>query len=130
MPLKGGKTELVVAMKGEVLGLDPATGKQLWSCANDMTWYVVPSVVAAKGVLWSLGGRSGIAAVAIRAGGRGDVVQTHRLWTGRKGSNVSSPVVHDGYLYWMHETRGIAYCAEAMTGTIVYEERVPRAGQV
>ena len=87
-------------------------------------------MVAQDGVIWSLGGRSGVAALAVRAGGRGAVTGTHRLWTSDRGSNVSSPVVHEGHLYWMHETRGTAFCAEAMTGKIVYEERIERAGQV
>ena len=42
---------------------------------------------------------------------------------------MSSPVFHDGHLYWMHDNLGIAYCAEAKTGKIVYEERLARAGQ-
>lgn len=129
VPLPNGKTELVVAVLGKVLGFDPATGEQLWSCANDITWYIVPTVVAHDGVLWSIGGRSGVAAVALRAGGRGDVTKSHRLWTGRQGSNVSSPIIHDGYLYWMHDGLGVAYCAEAKSGKIVYEERLQRAGQ-
>ena len=45
----GGKTELVVAVFGKVLGFDPATGDQLWSCANDVTWYIVPSPDCAPG---------------------------------------------------------------------------------
>jgi len=130
VPLRDGTHELAVAMPGKVLGFDPATGKQLWDCANEITWYIAPSMVAHDGVVWSLGGRSGVAAVAVRAGGRGDVTGTYRLWTSEKGSNVSSPVVHEGHLYWMHESRGTAYCAEAMTGKIVYEERIERAGQV
>jgi outer membrane protein assembly factor BamB len=130
VPLPGGKTELVVAIMGKVLGFDPASGRPLWSCANDITWYIVPSVVAHNGVVWSIGGRSGVAAVAVRAGGSGDVTQTHRLWTTQQGSNVSSPVIHEGHLYWMHENLGIAYCAEAMSGKVVYGERIDRAGQV
>jgi hypothetical protein len=130
VPLPEGAHELAVAMPKKVLGFDPATGKPLWECANDITWYIVPSMVAQDGVIWSLGGRSGVAALAVRAGGRGDVTATHRLWTSDRGSNVSSPVVHEGHLYWMHETRGTALCAEAMTGKIVYEERIERAGQV
>jgi outer membrane protein assembly factor BamB len=130
VPLKDGAHELAIAMPQKVLGFDPATGKQLWDCANDIRWYIAPSMVADDGVIWSLGGRSGVAAVAVRAGGRGDVTGTHRLWTSEKGSNVSSPVVHEGHLYWMHESRGVAFCAEAMTGRIVYEERIERAGQV
>ena len=70
-----------------------------------------------------------LAALAVRAGGRGNVTQSHRLWTGRKGSNVSSPIAHAGRLYWMHENLGIACCADAKTGRIVYEERVAGAGQ-
>jgi outer membrane protein assembly factor BamB len=90
----------------------------------------VPSIVSAGGIVWSLGGRSGIVAAAVQAGGRGDVTQSRRLWTSRRGSNVSSPIVHDGLLFWMHDNRGIAYCAEAMTGEIRYEERIDGAGQV
>jgi len=124
-----GKTELVLAIQGKVLGFDPTSGKQLWSCATDIAWYMVPSVVAADGVAYCIGGRSGVAALAVRAGGRGDVTRTHRLWIGNKGSNVSSPIYHEGHLYWMHDGLGIAYCADAKTGEIVYEERLPRAGQ-
>jgi outer membrane protein assembly factor BamB len=43
---------------------------------------------------------------------------------------VSSPVFHDGHLYFMNDNSGTAFCLEAATGKVVYEERVPRAGQV
>ena len=125
----GGKTELVVPIIGKVFGLDPSTGKQLWSCATDIAWYMVPSVVADAGVVYCIGGRSG-GALAIRTSGRDDVTKTHRLWTGKKGSNVSSPIYHEGHLYWMHEAQGLAFCAEAKTGNIVYEKRIDRADQV
>ena len=59
------------------------------------------------------------------------MTKTHRLWTSEKGSNVPSPIYHDGHLYWMSDSQPIAYCAEAKTGKIVYEERVGgRFGQV
>jgi outer membrane protein assembly factor BamB len=124
-----GKTELVLAIQGKVLGFDPSSGKQLWSCATDITWYMVPSLVADAGIVYCIGGRSGVAGLAVRAGGRGDVTGTHRLWTSRKGSNVSSPIYHDGHLYWASDSREIVYCADAKTGEAVYEQRVPRAGQ-
>lgn len=125
-----GKDELIVTIHGKVLAFDPQSGDALWSCKTDIGWYMVPSVVAEKGIVYSLGGRSGIAALAVKTGGSGDVTESHRLWTSTKGSNVSSPVYQDGYLYWMHEQRGVAYCAKAETGEVVYEERVSRAGQV
>jgi outer membrane protein assembly factor BamB len=124
-----GKTELVLAIMGKVLGFDPASGKQLWSCATDIGWYMVPSLVADGGVVYCIGGRSG-GGLAVRLGGSGDVTKSHRVWTSRKGSNVTSPILHEGHLYWMHEATGVAYCAEAKTGNMVYEERVPGAQQV
>ncbi len=127
---ESGRTELIVATQGNVLAFDPDTGNQLWSCKTDITWYMVPSVVASEGVVYCLGGRSGVAGLAVRAGGSGDVTESHRLWTSVKGSNVTSPVFLDKHLYWMHENRGIAYCAKAETGDAVYEERLNRAGEV
>jgi len=48
-----------------------------------------------------------------------------------KGSNVSSPVVHEGHLYWASETKGDLYCADIKTGEMVYEERLdPRPGRI
>lgn len=125
----GGKPELVVATGGKTLGFAPATGEPLWSCATDINWYMVPGLVTADGIVYCVGGRTG-GSLAVRAGGKGDVTATHRLWTGKKGSNVTSPILHDGHLYWMHENIGVAYCAEAKTGKIVYEARVENCGQV
>ncbi len=127
---EGGREELVIAIAGKLLAFDPGTGDPLWTCDTDIAWYMVPSVVAAEGVIYSLGGRSGVTALAVRAGGSGDVTRSHRLWTSRKGSNVSSPVYRDGHLYYMNDQQGIAYCARAEDGEIVYEQRLERAGQV
>jgi outer membrane protein assembly factor BamB len=124
----GGKTELVVATMGKVLGFDPQRGEQLWSCATDIKWYMVPSIVRHGEMVYCIGGRTG-GALAVRAGGRGDVTSTRRLWTLTKGSNVSSPIYHNGHLYWLHENLGIVYCVEAATGKVVYEERLENAGQ-
>ncbi len=125
-----GKAELVLAIFGKVLGFDPASGRQLWSCNTDIGWYMVPSLVARDGIVYCIGGRQG-GALAVRTGGQGDVTGSRRLWTLRKGSNVTSPVLVGDHLYWMHENLGIALCVEAKTGRLVYEERVPaRLGQV
>jgi outer membrane protein assembly factor BamB len=118
----GGRQELAVSVKGAILGFDPETGEQLWSC-DGIDDYVCPSVVAEAGVVYAIGGRSAMA-LAVRAGGRGDVTDSHRVWTAKAGSNVSSPVVHDGHVYWVSD-RGIAYCLGAKDGEIIYQERLP-----
>ena len=67
----------------------------------------------------------------MRAGGRGDVSDTHILWTVGKGSNVAAPAYHEGRLYWVHEKQGTFICLDAKTGDIIFEERVePRPGIV
>jgi outer membrane protein assembly factor BamB len=124
VPLKSGRTELALAMGGKILGLDPKTGKQLWFCRTDIGWYMVPGLVTADDVIYAVGGRSGITSMAVRAGGQGEVTRSHRLWTSKKGSNVSSPIIHEGHLYWMNDVLGIAYSAVAATGEVVHEERV------
>ncbi len=125
-----GKPELIVATKGSVQAFEPTSGEQLWTCATDIGWYMVPSVIAHDGIVYCLGGRSGVAGLAVRTGGSGDVTKSHRLWTSVKGSNVTSPVFHDGHLYWMNDNLGIAFCAKADSGEIVYEKRMDRSGQV
>lgn len=127
---ESGRRELLLAVKGKVLAFTPDRGQALWSCETGITWYIAPSLVAADGIVYCLGGRSGIAALAVRMGGSGDVTATHRLWTSTSGSNVSSPVIHNGHLYWMHEQRGVAFCAEATGGELVYERRLEGARQV
>ena len=127
---KSGRDELIVAIQGKVLAFNPNTGDPLWECKTDIGWYMVPSIVAGDGMVFALGGRSGVAALAIKTGGSGDVTDTHRLWTSQKGSNVSSPVYLDGHLYWMNDQRGTVYCAKADSGEIVYEQRLERAGQI
>jgi hypothetical protein len=128
--------ELVVSSPGRgkagfVFGIDPNTGKELWRCLGiPDSGYVVPSAIAHEGIVYAIGGRQNTA-LAVRAGGRGDVSNAHLLWRIGNGSNVASPVYHDGHLYWVHENRGIAYCLDASNGRIAYEERLtPRPGIV
>lgn len=127
--LLNGETELVVAISGKILGFDPVTGKPLWSCSGHR-WYIVPSMVAHEGIVYCLSGKGVEAMKAVRAGGRGDVTGTHVLWTAKKGSNVPSPIYHQGHLYFAHERSGIAYCLNAATGDIVYEGNLPRFGGI
>ncbi len=124
-----GANELVVAIFGKVLGFDPDKGTPLWSCETKIPWYMVPSIVADKGIVYCIGGRGGGGSLAIKTGGRGDVTGSHRLWQGKKGSNVSSPVYHEGHVYWASDSLPIVSCTNATTGEIVYEERLPRADQ-
>jgi outer membrane protein assembly factor BamB len=125
--VKDGKQELALSMQGKIIGLDPEKGKELWSCEgiND---YICPSVTAKDGIVYAIGGRSATA-LAVRAGGKGNVTESHRLWKKSAGSNVTSPVVVGDHLYWVSDS-GIAHCLKTATGDKEYGERLPGAGRV
>jgi len=121
--LKDGKQELVVSVRSSILGFDPATGTQLWTCEG-VPDYVCPSVVSQADIVYAIGGRRSVS-MAIRAGGRGDVTDTHKLWETTAGSNVCSPVIHKGHLYWISDRNRAAYCLNLEDGRIVYRKRFP-----
>jgi outer membrane protein assembly factor BamB len=123
----GRKSELVLSIEGAIGGFDPDKGTPLWQC-DGIQDYVCPTPVAAGGVVFAIGGRQG-QNLAVRAGGKGNVTESRRLWEGRGGSNVTSPVLHDGHVYWVSDD-GIAYCVASDSGNTVYQERLNNAGQV
>jgi len=128
---KTGKPEVVVAMFRKILAFDPENGAPLWNCDTSINWYMCPTPVAENGIVYSIGGRNPNGALAIRAGGRGDVASSHVVWRLNKGSNVPSPILFEGHLYFAHENLGIIYCVNARTGALVYEERLePSPGQI
>jgi len=123
-----GDMELVVSIENLLVGLSPETGKELWH-ADGIHRYVVPSVVADNGVVYAIGG--GHTSVAVKAGGRGDVTKTHVLWRVSTGSNVPSPIYHEGYLYWASDNGGTIRCQDAATGKFKYEKRLePASGLI
>ncbi len=120
-----GGAELIVNESGAVIAFDPASGKELWRVTG-FAGYVCPSVVTdshlspdgrgGKGVVYVVRGE----ALAIRAGGRGDVTESHVLWRAKGSSLVSSPVYHDGRLFWAGNA---ALCVDAATGKEIYRGR-------
>ena len=125
---KDGEAELVVSVQDRLLGIDPNKGEELWR-AEGVHRYVCPSVVAGEGVVLAIGG--GSTSLAVRTGGKGDVTGTHVVWRKSKGSNVGSPIYHEGHLYWASDSGGTICCQDAATGEDVFQVRLePRPGQI
>lgn len=119
-----GRTDLVIVVPDELWGLNPDTGKLRWFAQTGLRGNITPGVVAADGIIIGCGGFPQLGAVAFRAGGKGDVSKTHLLWSGDTSTYVPTPVLHQGYLYFVSDT-GLATCLNAKTGEVVFKERLP-----
>jgi outer membrane protein assembly factor BamB len=68
------------------------------------------------------------AALAIKAGGKGDVTDSAVLWKNPTGAPyVSSPLLHDGIL-WLAKDGGIFTALDATTGTVIKRGRLRGRG--
>ena len=122
------RKELVVSVRDKILSMSPDTGIEFWN-AEGVHRYVCPSVVAHEDVVFAIGG--GHTSLAVRCGGEGDVTASNGLWRLTKGSNVGSPVYHEGHLYWASDNGGIICCQNAATGEVVFQERLePGPGRI
>jgi outer membrane protein assembly factor BamB len=120
-----------MAMAGEVKSFSADAGTPLWQCKSGIGWYMCPQPLVKDGTVYAVGGRSGTGGLAIKLGGSGNVTESHRLWTLRKGTNVPSPLIHGDHLYFAHENLGIAHCVDLKTGDFVYSEKMePDPGQI
>jgi len=66
---------------------------------------------------------------SIRAGGRGDITESHVMWNLRRGiPEIPSPVFHSGRLY-MVRSGGTLSCVRTDTGEVIYRDRLGATGQ-
>lgn len=114
---------LVLALLGEIWGLEPDTGKVRWSVKTKTQGAYAPSVIAHGSMIYAVGARGRERGYAVRLGGTGDVTDTHVEWKTRYGMYVPTALHHDGHLYWVDE-EGRAYCLDAENGELVYRERL------
>jgi outer membrane protein assembly factor BamB len=117
------RDDLILAVPGEVWGLNPNTGKLVWFAKTSLTGNVSPSVLLDGERVIVFGGYRSSGSTAIRIGGQGDVTESHVEWTSRNSSYVSTPVLVDGVLYWIDD-RGTFYACSAKDGELLHRARV------
>lgn len=119
----GQRTELIMSFPMQIRAFDPKTGDELWRCGG-LNPLVYTSPMFAEGVVVAMGGYQGNS-VAVKAGGKGDVTESHRLWQEvRHHGGIGTGVVNDGNLYY-HDSGGVAYCMEMKTGKQLWRARLP-----
>ena len=118
--------ELVMVYPQLICAFDPKTGKELWRC-DGLNELIYTSPIAGEGVVVAMGGFLGTT-VATRQGGKGDVTDSHQLWTSVRTKNrLGCGVIHGGHVYILN-TEGIAECIELKTGKSLWQERVVAVG--
>lgn len=115
-----GHDELILSVPYKVKGFKPDTGKELWHCDGLGPLVYTSPVVSKNGIVVAMSGYGG-AALAVKAGGRGDVTKTHRLWHHKKRNpqRIGSSVIQGDYIYMLSEP-GLAQCFELKTGKEIW----------
>ena len=121
-----GKAQVVIPATRKIRSYDLTTGKQIWECGG-LTPNVIPSPVAADGVVYLTSGFRGNALLAIRLGRSGDLTGTDAiLWSHHKATPyVPSPLLYGDKLYFFSNNNGVLSCFEARTGRALLDaERI------
>jgi outer membrane protein assembly factor BamB len=118
----GSHVEIVVSGGDCVTGYDPATGEELWrgtgfNTDKNPAYRIIASPVVYGDVVYVPTRVRPL--IAFRAGGRGDISQSHKLWSFINGPDVPTPVTDGKYFYSVND-RGIVWCLDARTGQEIW----------
>ena len=122
--LSDGRTDLLIAVPGEVWGLNLDSGKLRWYATTGLPGNICPSLTVVNAVAYGFVGYPTQGSFAVKLGGTGDLTRSHIVWKSRVSSYVASPVAHEGHLYWVSD-RGNAMCLKMSDGSLVFNERLP-----
>jgi outer membrane protein assembly factor BamB len=126
----GSTTEIVVTGGDVVTGHDPATGKELWRAnglnpTNNPSYRIVASPFVFGEMIYAPTRERPL--LALRAGGRGDITTSHRVFAFDSGPDVPTPVTDGQYLYVVRDN-GVMFCLDAKTGRTIYGPERLRPG--
>jgi outer membrane protein assembly factor BamB len=120
----GGKKQVVVSGGGYVTGHDPETGKELWRGGGlnptaSKNFRVISSPVVSGQMIFAPTRVTPF--LAYRAGGSGDITNTHLAWkwTEKGAPDVPTPV-SDGERLYMADDQGAITCVNVKTGEKIY----------
>ena len=114
--------ELAACDAAYFTGHDPATGKELWRAEglnpqNNPAYRIVASPVVHGDIVIAPTRERPM--LALRAGGRGDVTTSHKLWEFSNVPDVPTPVTDGTHVYVITD-RGVIYCLDLKSGKTVY----------
>jgi len=113
-----GQPQVITSASRHIRSYDLATGQLLWE-SSGMTANVIPSPVAANGMVYVMSGYRGNALQAIRLSAAKDNIAGSKalVWTlDRDTPYTPSPLLYDDRLYFLKRNDGILACFNANTG--------------
>jgi len=119
-----GKIEIIISGGDYVTGHDPISGEEIWRAAGMNpkkrgNYRVVGSAITMNGIIYVPTRKKPL--LALKAGGSGDITDTHLLWKweGSGAPDVPSPLC-DGEFFYMVDDKGRITCLDAKQGTLVW----------
>lgn len=123
---QGGRTQMIAAGAHWIVSYDPATGRELWRIRHGQGFSFGSCPVYGHGLIYFGTGSFKAQIWAVRPDGQGDVTASHVVWTNLQHVPIiSSPVLGDKEIYWVSDD-GTACCADAMTGQLIWQEKLGR----
>ena len=117
-----GKAQIVTTAIRKVRSYDLESGKLLWE-SRDVTAGPIPSPVAAQGLVYVTGGyRESILQAISLSKAHGNAAASRAIvWEiDHDSPYVSSPLVYNGFLYFIKDYKNFLSCCDALTGEPYY----------
>lgn len=125
-PATGGP-QLVSPGAHRAVSYDPRTGQELWSVRYGDGFSNVPRPVFAFGMVYLCTGFYQPQLLAVRLDGKGDVTNSHVVWSYSRGVPLTpSPVIADDQIYIVSDN-GIGASLDAKTGKELWRHRLGNA---
>ena len=125
-----GRTQVVLAGSESVNAYDPVTGEQIWISGGLKVPHhfgrTISGPTVGEGVIVAVasGFQNKGYTIGLKGGGKGDITESHRLWTCNKFSaDCPTPLIYDGKLFFIRDD-GMASCLDVKTGEPYWQERL------
>ncbi len=124
-----GQPLLLSVGSSATYGYDPASGKELWRVEERKHHSGTVRPVVGHGMVFTATGLAKGELWAVKLGGHGVVTDTHVVWKAKSNvSNRPSPLLVGDLLFMVDQDSGVVSCLEAMSGEVVWRERLPGIG--
>ncbi len=122
--LHDGVSQVICVGSDVVMSLDPQSGNELWRF-RFKGYSQIPVPIYHQGIIYVCTGYDSPKLLAIKAGGSGDVTDTHLAWqVTRNIGHTPTPVLVDNHLFVVADN-GVMSCLDLAKGEQKWQQRMP-----